>query len=172
MSYRIGQGYDVHAFAGVDPTSSSDESFIRLGGVDIPHSTTLIAHSDGDVLLHAICDAILGAQALGDIGQQFPDTDAQYANIDSRQLLRRCIDLTNGNGMSLVNLDATIVAQAPRMAAHIPAMRKTIAADLKVSDSVVSVKATTTERLGFCGREEGIACMAIVLLEPLSTPSA
>jgi 2-C-methyl-D-erythritol 2,4-cyclodiphosphate synthase len=157
MSLRIGHGYDVHAFGEGDK--------IVIGGVVIPHHHGLIAHSDGDVLLHALCDALLGAAALGDIGKHFPDTDMQYRNIDSRALLRMVYAKLNSLGWSLVNADLTIVAQAPRMANSIPRMVETIAADLKTDLSQINVKATTTERLGFVGREEGIACYAVVLIE-------
>lgn len=155
---RIGHGYDVHRFG--------DGSFITLGGVSIPHTAGLIAHSDGDVLLHALCDALLGAAALGDIGRHFPDTDPAYKGADSRILLRRVWALVQQQGWKLANLDATIVAQAPKMAPHIEEMRQRIAEDLQVSLPQVNVKATTTERLGFTGREEGIAVHAVVLLLP------
>lgn len=154
---RIGQGYDVHAFG--------DGDKIVIGGVVIPHHHGLIAHSDGDVLLHALCDALLGAVALGDIGKHFPDTDMQYRNADSRSLLRMVYAKVNQQGWKLVNADMTIVAQAPRMANYIPHMVEAIAADLRSDSGQVNVKATTTERLGFTGREEGIACYAVVLLE-------
>jgi 2-C-methyl-D-erythritol 2,4-cyclodiphosphate synthase len=157
MSMRIGQGYDVHAFGEGDK--------IVIGGVVIPHHYGLVAHSDGDVLLHALCDALLGAAALGDIGKHFPDTDIQYRNADSRSLLRMVYAKVNQKGWKLVNTDMTIVAQAPRMATYIPRMLETIAADLRCEVGQVNVKATTTERLGFTGREEGIACYAVVLLE-------
>jgi 2-C-methyl-D-erythritol 2,4-cyclodiphosphate synthase len=155
---RIGHGYDVHRFG--------DGSFITLGGVSIPHTAGLIAHSDGDVLLHALCDALLGAAALGDIGRHFPDTDPAYKGADSRVLLRRVWALVQQQGWKLGNLDATIVAQAPKMAPHIEQMRQRIAEDLQASLSQVNVKATTTERLGFTGREEGIAVHAVALLLP------
>lgn len=157
MSMRIGHGYDVHAFGEGDK--------IVIGGVVIPHHHGLIAHSDGDVLLHALCDALLGAAALGDIGKHFPDTDMQYRNIDSRTLLRLVYAKLNQLGWKLANADLTIVAQTPRMAVYIPRMVETIAADLHADLSQVNVKATTTERLGFVGREEGIACYAVVLIE-------
>lgn len=159
MSMRIGNGYDVHAFG--------DGDKIVIGGVVIPHHHGLVAHSDGDVLLHALCDALLGAAALGDIGKHFPDTDMQYRNADSRSLLRMVYAKVNQQGWKLVNADMTIVAQAPRMASYIPHMKETIAADLQSSTSQINVKATTTERLGFTGREEGIACYAVVLLEKI-----
>jgi 2-C-methyl-D-erythritol 2,4-cyclodiphosphate synthase len=157
MSMRIGHGYDVHAFG--------DGDKIVIGGVVIPHQRGLIAHSDGDVLLHALCDALLGAAALGDIGKHFPDSDMQYRNIDSRALLRMVYAKLNQLGWKLANADMTIVAQAPRMATYIPRMAETIAADLQADLSQINVKATTTERLGFTGREEGIACYAVVLIE-------
>lgn len=154
---RIGQGFDVHAFEAGRP--------LVLGGVTVPHSHGLKAHSDGDVLLHALCDALLGAAALGDIGRHFPDTDAAYRNADSRNLLRAVYDKLQALGFTLVNADMTILAQAPRLAPHIDAMREIIAADLRVAVDTVSVKATTTEHLGFTGRQEGIAAMAVVLIE-------
>ena len=153
---RIGHGFDVHAFG--------PGEFITLGGVRIPHTQGLIAHSDGDVLLHALCDALLGAAGLGDIGQHFPDSSAAFRNIDSRILLRRVVALVQEQGLTSGNVDATIVAQAPRMAAHIPAMREHIAADLGVAPGQVNVKATTTERLGYVGRGEGIAVHAVAML--------
>lgn len=156
MSMRIGHGYDVHAFGPGDK--------IVIGGVVIPHHHGLIAHSDGDVLLHALCDALLGAAALGDIGKHFPDTDMQYRNADSRSLLRMVYAKLGQLGWKITNADLTIVAQAPRMATYIPRMVETIAADLQSDINQINVKATTTERLGFTGREEGIACYAVVLL--------
>lgn len=161
MNLRIGQGFDVHAFG--------DASLpLWMGGVRIPHERGLIAHSDGDVLLHAICDACLGALALGDIGHHFPDTDPRYRGIDSRTLLRHVVALLAEKGAKLINVDSTIVAQRPKMAPHIPAMRQHIAVDTGLSPDAVSVKATTTEKLGFTGREEGIACYAVVLLERIA----
>ncbi|WPC04027.1 2-C-methyl-D-erythritol 2,4-cyclodiphosphate synthase [Pseudomonas benzenivorans] len=153
---RIGHGYDVHRF--------TEGEFVTLGGVRIPHSFGLLAHSDGDVLLHALCDALLGAAALGDIGQHFPDTDPRFKGADSRVLLRHVLGLIRAKGWAVGNVDATIVAQAPKMAPHIPAMRALIAEDLQVAPEQVNVKATTTERLGFTGREEGIAVHAVALL--------
>lgn len=155
---RIGHGYDVHRFGPGDT--------LVLGGVSIPHSHSLEAHSDGDVLIHAVCDALLGAIAQGDIGQHFPDTDAANAGIDSRLLLRRVMLLVQQAGWQLGNLDATLIAQAPRMAPHIDGMRKNLAADIATSVAQVNVKATTTEKLGFTGRQEGIAAHAVVLLIP------
>jgi len=154
---RIGHGYDVHRFG------SGDE--VVLGGVHIPHSRGLEAHSDGDVLIHAICDALLGASGQGDIGRHFPDTDPANANIDSRILLRQVVALVRDAGWCLANLDATVVAQLPRMAPHIDRMRENLAADLAAAPGQVNVKATTTEKLGFTGREEGIAAHAVVLLQ-------
>lgn len=153
---KIGHGYDVHKFGSSGP--------IVLGGVKIDCEQGLIAHSDGDVLLHAICDALLGAMGLGDIGKHFPDTDQQFANADSRQLLKRVYELVQQGGFKLGNLDCTIIAQAPRMAPHIDSMRKLIAKDLQASSNDINVKATTTEKLGFTGRKEGIACHAVVLI--------
>jgi 2-C-methyl-D-erythritol 2,4-cyclodiphosphate synthase len=153
---RIGHGFDVHAFGPGD--------FITLGGVRIPHSRGLIAHSDGDVLLHALCDALLGAAGLGDIGQHFPDTSAAFKGIDSRILLRRVAILLRERRLAVGNVDATIIAQSPRMAPHIPAMREHIAADLNVAPGQLNIKATTTERLGYIGRGEGIAVHAVALL--------
>jgi 2-C-methyl-D-erythritol 2,4-cyclodiphosphate synthase len=156
MSIRIGHGYDVHKFGGTGP--------IIIAGVKIDHVMGLIAHSDGDVLLHALCDALLGASALGDIGKHFPDTDPTLAGVDSRELLRHVYKLITDQQYQLGNLDLTIVAQAPKMAPYIELMRKNIADDLNSDISQVNVKATTTEKLGFTGRKEGIAAYAVVLL--------
>ena len=156
MSIRIGHGYDVHKFGGTGP--------IVIAGVSIDYEMGLIAHSDGDVLLHALCDALLGALALGDIGKHFPDTDPALAGIDSRELLRHVYQLVTDQQYQLGNLDLTIVAQVPKMAPHIEFMRKNIAADLNADISQINVKATTTEQLGFTGRKEGIAAYAVVLL--------
>lgn len=153
---RIGHGYDVHRFGEGD--------FVTLGGVRIPHDRGLVAHSDGDVVLHAVTDAILGAAALGDIGQHFPDTDPQYLGADSRVLLVHALGLVAAKGWRVGNLDVTILAQAPKMAPHIPAMRTCLAADLQIDLEQVNVKATTTESLGFVGRQEGISVHAVVLL--------
>ena len=156
---RIGHGYDVHQLvAGRD---------LILGGVKIPHARGLLGHSDADVLLHAICDACLGAAGLGDLGRHFPDSDPRYKNIDSRDLLRHVEALLDERGWRLENVDSTIVAQAPRLAPHIPAMVANIAADFGVSADCVNVKATTTEKLGFAGREEGIAAHAVVLIQSI-----
>ena len=158
---RIGQGFDVHAFGAGDA--------VILGGVSIPYSQGLKAHSDGDVLLHALADALLGAVALGDIGHLFPDTSAEWAGADSRDLLRRVMARVAEEGFGVLNVDTTIIAQAPKMASHIEAMRLNIAEDLGIPASHVSVKATTSEKLGFTGRGEGIACQAVCLLEPVSS---
>ncbi len=154
--FRLGHGFDVHAFGGTGP--------ITLGGVKIDYSQGLIAHSDGDVVLHAVADALLGAMALGDIGHHFPDTDAAFKGIDSRILLRKVFSDVQALGFSLGNLDITILAQAPKMAPHIAAMRQVLAADLQAELMQVNIKATTTEKLGFVGRKEGIAVEAVVLL--------
>ncbi|UTF60136.1 2-C-methyl-D-erythritol 2,4-cyclodiphosphate synthase [Gilvimarinus sp. DA14] len=156
---RIGQGFDVHKFGPGEK--------IVIGGVVIPYSQGLVAHSDGDVLLHALCDALLGACGLGDIGQHFPDTDPQYKGANSRELLRLVYQKIRAAGWQLGNADMTVIAQAPKMAPHIPAMRQAIADDLNSAVSQVNVKATTTEKLGFTGRGEGIAAEAVVLLSPL-----
>jgi len=153
---RIGHGYDVHAF--------KEGCRLVLGGVEIAHPKGLAAHSDGDVLIHALCDALLGAAALGDIGRHFPDNDPTYAGIDSRVLLRRVVALIMERGLRVGNVDVTVVAQAPRLGPHIEAMRVNLATDLQVDVDRVNVKATTTERLGFAGREEGIAAHAVALL--------
>ena len=154
---RIGHGYDVHAFGGEKP--------LVLGGVTIPEHIGLIAHSDGDVLLHAVCDALLGAAALGDIGKHFPDTHSEFKGVDSRQLLQSVFNLIQGKNYSVGNLDVTVIAQTPKMAKHIQQIRANIAADLAISPDQVNVKATTTEKLGFVGREEGIAVHAVVIIE-------
>ena len=154
---RIGQGFDVHALV--------VGRKLIIGGVDIPYHLGLLGHSDADVLLHAICDALLGACALGDIGRHFPDSDPRYKGIDSRELMRHVMQLVTAQGYRVVNLDATIIAQTPKMAPHIPMMVAHIAADLGVDVALVNVKATTTEKLGFTGRGEGIAAQAICLLE-------
>ena len=156
MTMRIGHGFDVHAFGGEGP--------ITLGGVKIACEQGLLAHSDGDVLLHALADALLGALALGDIGHHFPDTDAAFKGIDSRILLRKVFTEVKVRGFAIGNVDMTIMAQAPKMAPHIQAMRQCIAEDLACDISQVNVKATTTEKLGFVGRKEGIAAEAVVLL--------
>ncbi|MGB1310465.1 MAG: 2-C-methyl-D-erythritol 2,4-cyclodiphosphate synthase [Leucothrix sp.] len=156
MDFRIGHGYDVHAFM--------EGSHITLGGVVIPHDRAFKAHSDGDVLLHATCDALLGSLALGDIGQHFPDTASQYQDIDSRILLRHVYDLVKQQGFALQNLDAVILAESPKLADHIDAMRRCLAEDLAVDVGRVGVKATTTEGLGYVGNKEGIAVSVTVLV--------
>lgn len=152
----IGQGFDAHRFAPGRP--------LILGGVSIPYDLGMEAHSDGDVLIHALCDALLGAAGLGDIGRHFPDTDPAYAGIDSRLLLRRVVADLKGRGLRVHNTDLTVIAQRPRLSAHIPAMRETLASDLGCDPQRVNVKATTTEQMGFTGRAEGIAALAVVLL--------
>ncbi len=154
---RIGQGYDVHRFI--------DEGKVILGGVTIDYENGLEAHSDGDVVLHALCDALLGAAALGDIGKHFPDTAPEFKGADSRVLLRYVYEIVQKKGYQLANADITIIAQAPKMAPHIVAMCRNIAEDLEVDIDCINVKATTTEKLGFEGRKEGIAVQAVVLVE-------
>lgn len=153
---RIGHGFDVHRFG---PGSE-----VVLGGVVIPHSQGLVAHSDGDVLIHALCDALLGAIGRGDIGRHFPDTDPALAGVDSRVLLRKVVEQVHAEGWVLGNMDATLIAEAPRMAPHVDAMRANLAGDLMAAEHQVNVKATTTEKLGYTGRGEGIAAHAVVLL--------
>ena len=157
MSMRVGQGFDVHALV---PGRK-----LIIGGVNIPCERGLLGHSDGDVLLHAICDALLGAAGLGDIGQHFPDTDGRYKGANSLELLREVGERLAGLRWSVVNVDATIIAQAPRMAPHVPGMVSNIAGALHVHNSQVNVKAKTTERLGFTGRGEGIAAEAVALIQ-------
>ncbi len=156
FSIRVGQGYDVHALTPGRP--------LILGGVTIPHSSGLLGHSDADVLLHAITDAILGAAGLGDIGGMFPDTDPRWKGADSRVLLREAVASVGRAGWQVVNLDCTVIAQAPRVKPHVAAMQANIAADLRVAPGMVNIKGKTTERLGFTGRGEGIAAQAVVLL--------
>ncbi len=156
MGMRIGHGYDVHAFGRGD--------VITLGGVKIPHKHGFVAHSDGDVLIHALCDALLGAAGMGDIGKHFPDTDQAYENIDSRILLRHVHELLKAEGYWVINADCTIAAQAPKLAPYIDQMRVLLAEDLSVTQSDVNVKATTTEKLGFVGRKEGVEAHAVVLI--------
>lgn len=153
---RVGQGFDVHQMV-------AGRKLI-IGGIEIPHDKGLLGHSDADVLLHAVCDALLGAAALGDIGRHFSDTDAKYKNIDSRILLREVGNMVRNAGFSIGNVDATIIAQAPKMASYIPRMVENIAVDLGIAMNAVNVKATTTENLGFIGRGDGIAAQAVVLL--------
>lgn len=157
MNFRIGYGYDVHELA------VGKELF--LGGIKIPHTKGCIAHSDGDVLIHAICDALLGAAAMRDIGYHFPDTNSEYKNIDSKILLQKTLTLINDKGYSLVNLDSTICLQQPKISSYIPEIIKTLASILNTDEETISVKATTTEKLGFVGKEEGIAAHAIVLIQ-------
>jgi 2-C-methyl-D-erythritol 2,4-cyclodiphosphate synthase len=157
MKIRIGQGVDVHAF--------SDGDHVMLGGVRIPHDKALAAHSDGDVALHALCDAMLGAAALGDIGRHFPPSDARWEGADSRDLLRQVDLLLKHDGWSVINVDLTLVCELPKITPHAEQMRANVAADLKLDITDVSIKATTTEKLGFCGRGEGIAALAIVLIK-------
>lgn len=158
---RIGHGFDVHKFGEGD--------HVVLGGVTIPYEMGLIAHSDGDVLLHAVCDALLGAAALGDIGKHFPDTDPKYKGINSRELLRHVVALLADKGFEVVNMDSTIVAQAPKMAPHITAMCQHLSDDLNIALDCVNVKATTTEKLGYTGRKEGIAVHAVALIQKIAT---
>lgn len=158
---RIGHGYDVHAF--------TQGSIIVLGGVKIEHKYRFKAHSDGDVLVHALCDALLGAAGLGDIGQHFPDTDAQYSGKDSRFFLLHVYQMILERGLVIGNIDVTIIAQQPKLAPHIPKMKANIAEDCFLQEDQVNIKATTTEKLGFCGREEGIAVHAVAFLIPGET---
>jgi 2-C-methyl-D-erythritol 2,4-cyclodiphosphate synthase len=157
--FRIGQGYDCHALV--------QNRKLIIGGVDIPHTLGLLGHSDADVLLHAITDALFGAAAMGDIGRHFPDTDARFKGADSRVLLREAVKRLHEAGYAVGNLDATIIAQAPKMAPHIPQMIAHVAEDLQVAVSQVNIKAKTNEKLGYLGREEGIAAEAVVLVYPL-----
>lgn len=154
---RIGQGIDVHAFG--------DGSYVTLGGVRVAHHRGVLAHSDGDVVIHALCDAIFGALALGDIGQHFPPSDARWRGADSRLFLRHAASLMTQHGYLLGNADITVICEAPKVGPHALAMRENLAADLHTDTGRISIKATTTERLGFCGRGEGIAAQACVLLE-------
>ena len=156
---RIGSGFDVHAFGEGD--------HLMLGGVRIPFERGIVAHSDGDVAIHALCDALLGALALGDIGRHFPPSDEQWRGADSRQFLRHCSLLMDQHGWTLANADLTVICQAPKVGPHAQVIRESIAAELGVEFEQVSVKATTTEKLGFTGRGEGIAAQAVVLLQPL-----
>lgn len=156
MEFRVGNGYDVHQLAEGLP--------LVLGGVKIPHTKGCVAHSDGDVLIHAICDALLGALALGDIGQHFPDTSDEFAGIDSKLLLARVAEMIRSRGWEIVNIDATLLAQKPKIAPFVPQMRLALAEVLGMAVDTISIKATTTERLGFVGREEGLAAQAVCLL--------
>ncbi len=155
--YRIGQGYDVHRLA--------EGETLWLGGIIIPHKKGTVAHSDGDVLIHAVCDALLGSLSLGDIGQHFPDTSDEFKNIDSKILLSETNKLINKQGYQIINIDSTISAQQPKLKPHIPEMKKTLAQVLNIKTDQISVKATTTEKLGFEGREEGISAQAVVLVQ-------
>ena len=161
---RIGQGFDVHAFG--------PGNHVVLGGVTIAHSRGLQAHSDGDVVIHALCDAILGALALGDIGRHFPPSDDRWKNVGSRHFLLHCAGLMIESGWALANADVTVICEYPKVGPYAETMRENLAADLGCAKTEVSVKATTTENLGFCGREEGIAAMAVVLLQRRSKPLA
>jgi 2-C-methyl-D-erythritol 2,4-cyclodiphosphate synthase len=154
---RIGHGYDVHRFA--------ENCSLIIGGVNIPHTHGLEAHSDGDVLIHAICDALLGAAGWWDIGHHFPDDDMAFAGIDSRVLLRRVYDDLAAAGWQVSNVDSTVVAQVPKLAPYIPQMRELLATDLHIESSAINIKATTTEKLGFVGRQEGIAAHAVALIQ-------
>lgn len=154
---RIGTGFDVHAFGAGD--------HLIIGGVRVPHARGVVAHSDGDVVIHALCDAIFGALALGDIGQHFPPSDPRWRDADSRQFLRHAAALMAQQGYALGNADVTVIAEAPKVGPHAQAMRENLASDLGCAVDRISVKATTTEKLGFCGRAEGIAAQACVLLE-------
>lgn len=154
---RIGQGFDAHRF--------QEGGRLVLGGVEIPHDRGIEAHSDGDALLHAVTDALLGAIAAGDIGQHFPDSDPRWMGADSRHLLRAAMNMVHQAGFRVINVDATVIAQEPKLAPHIPAMRENLAADLDIPADCVSVKATTTEHMGFTGRREGLAAQAVVLLQ-------
>lgn len=156
MDVRVGHGYDVHALA--------DGLKLVLGGVEIEHTKGCVAHSDGDVAIHAICDALLGALALGDIGKLFPDTSEEFRGIDSKILLRRVVDLVASRGYTVSNVDCTIAMQRPKLRPHIDAMRKALASTMGIECDRVSVKATTTERMGFEGREEGVSAHAVVLV--------
>ena len=153
---RIGQGFDAHALV-------SGRRLV-IGGVQVPYEKGLAGHSDADVLIHVVCDALLGAAGLGDIGQHFPDSDARFKDIDSRKLLREVARLVKARGLKVVNVDATVIAQAPRLAPHVPEMRANLASDLGVAADAVNIKAKTTEKLGFVGRGEGIAAEAVALL--------
>jgi 2-C-methyl-D-erythritol 2,4-cyclodiphosphate synthase len=157
MTFRIGIGYDVHAFGPGD--------HVMLGGVRVAHARGLVAHSDGDVLIHALCDALLGALALGDIGHHFPPSDGRWRDADSRGLLRAVVGLLRERGWRVANVDSVVVCERPKLAPHVEAMRANLAADLGVATDAVGVKATTSEKLGFTGREEGIAAQAVALLE-------
>lgn len=166
VPFRIGQGFDVHAFddSGISDDSVGDDSHVMLGGVRIPHARGILAHSDGDVALHALCDAMLGALALGDIGRHFPPSDERWKGADSRAFVRHCDQLIRGLGWCVGNADITVICERPKVGPHADEMRRLIALDLGIDIDAVSVKATTTERLGFTGRGEGIAAQAVCLL--------
>jgi 2-C-methyl-D-erythritol 2,4-cyclodiphosphate synthase len=174
MKIRIGHGFDVHRLAKRGEATERSEATergeageklpLRLGGVTVPHTKGCVAHSDGDVVIHALCDALLGAAALGDIGLHFPDTDGEFRGIDSRELLRRTVEIVKKAGWEVGNVDCTVMLQTPKIRPYIDAMRGELAAAMGVDRGAVSVKATTTERLGFVGREEGVAAEAVVLL--------
>lgn len=157
MSYRIGSGVDFHQL--------KEGRDLWIGGVKIPHTKGALGHSDADVLLHAICDALLGALALGDIGHHFPDTDPAYKNIDSKLLLKKCFDLLNSKGYQVINIDSTLCLQSPKISPYILQMQEIIASIVKITKEEISIKATTTEKLGFVGREEGVIAYATVLLK-------
>lgn len=163
---RIGHGYDVHRFA----AEYSAEKPLRLAGCELPEALSLEAHSDGDLVLHALCDALLGAAGLGDIGEHFPDSDVRYQGIDSRELVAEVLALLRSHGLVLVNIDVTVIAQIPRLAPYRPQMRDSIARLVELPAECVNLKATTTERLGFIGREEGIACHCVALLHKAAAP--
>lgn len=156
MNFRIGTGYDVHAFG--------EGGHVVIGGVRIPHTHGLVAHSDGDVLVHALCDALLGALALGDIGQHFPPGDPRWAGVDSRELLRAVVAMLHERGWRVGNVDAVVICERPKLLPHVTAMRERLAADLQIGVDAVGVKATTSEKLGFTGRGEGIAAQAVALV--------
>jgi 2-C-methyl-D-erythritol 2,4-cyclodiphosphate synthase len=157
MDFRVGNGFDVHAL-------TTGET-LWLGGIQIEHEKGTVAHSDGDVLIHALCDALLGALALGDIGTHFPDTESKFRNIDSKILLKSCLEVITGLGYNIVNIDSTICAQRPKLKDYIGTMQKCLAGVLEIDSERVSIKATTTEKLGYVGREEGISAYATVLLQ-------
>lgn len=168
MNFRIGHGYDVHRLAETDGANEQGGTYkklaLRLGGITVPHTKGCVAHSDGDVVIHALCDALLGAAALGDIGMHFPDTSPEFHGIDSRELLRRTARLVREKGYEIGNVDCTVALQIPKLRPHIEAMRREIADAMGIDPDAVSVKATTTERLGFVGREEGVEAHAVVLI--------
>jgi len=162
MNIRIGHGYDVHRFSA--EVSAESNCYIVLGGTKIPHDRRLLAHSDGDVVIHALCDAILGGMGTGDIGSHFPDTDERYRNIDSGDLLSKVVEMARQNGLELINADITVVAQAPKLSPYRDAMREKLSNLISVDKTCINIKATTSEGLGFAGRQEGIATYAVILL--------